>query len=437
MREMWVARAARLIAIAHRLSGSRPVRMWLAGILAALIVAGCSTGATSSPSVAATASPTDTASVPASPTASAMPSSNATLTPPLTFVATGSMHAARGEATAILLKNGSVLVAGGVVQKPGVDDQDFYASAELYDPTTGQFTSTGSMSAARADASAVILADGRVLIAGGEGCQDGQHCTDVSVDGLPPHKYGPLASAEIYDPTSGKFTRTGSMTQSGQHLSATLLGDGKVLVAGLGSGADLYDPARGQFTATVKVSDAGETATLLPSGQVLLTGASLTEAHVYDEPSGKFSTVSIALPAGTQITNYEDLGISAATLLLDGRVLFFENGYLETYDPASGACTYDGSISPGVDWIFATATLRPDGQVLYEGGKLVAPVTYDSPNTKTAVLYDPAKRSFRTGSTQVARSYQTATLLQDGAVLITGGHDDDLKPIGSAELFKP
>ena len=425
MREMWVARAARLIAIAHRRSGSRPVRMWLAGILAALIVAGCSTGATSSPSVAATAGPTGTASPTATPSEvlSASKSPTATLAP-LTFVPTGSMQTARDGATATLLKNGKVLIAGGEDAHTALD-VDFFASAELYDPTSGKFTKTGSMSAARAQAMAVLLADGRVLIAGGEGCEDGRHCTDVT--NTPPGNYVPLASAEIYDPATGKFARTGSMTEPGQGRTATLLADGNALIAGFHSNGDVYDPTTGVFAATSKEDGnaGGGTATLLPGGKVLVTGASVTEAQVFDETSRKFSTISIALPAGAPKT-YPDQIIGSATLLPDGRVLFFENGYLETYDPASGTCTYDGSVSPGGDWIAATATLLKDGKVLFLGGTI-----------NTAVLYDPTNGNTRAGSTKVAHFDQTATLLQDGSVLIAGGQDADDNPTASAELFKP
>ena len=120
MREMWVARAARLIAIAHRLSGSRPVRMWLAGTLK---LAG--DGVT------------------------------------LTFVPTGSMQTARDGATATLLADGKILVAGGEVDMTALD-VDYFVSAELYDPASGTFSGTGSLTTAPMDHVAARLADGRV-----------------------------------------------------------------------------------------------------------------------------------------------------------------------------------------------------------------------------------------------------------------------------------
>jgi hypothetical protein len=129
---------------------------------------------------------------------------------PDTFSATGSMTTPRVKATAALLADGRVLIAGGAPFTGGV-----LASAELYDPAAGRFEATGSMSTPRWDMTSTRLSDGRILIAGG---------LDSSSQ--------VLSSAEIYDPTTGTFAPTGSMGSARSGQTATLLADGRVLIAG-------------------------------------------------------------------------------------------------------------------------------------------------------------------------------------------------------------
>ena len=415
------------------------LRLTLVGLVVVVGLAGCAgtpTSPTATPSAGASADATPTTSV--APTPSVTPTSSPvpTTPAPLTFVATGSMHTARSRATATLLKNGQVLIAGGALDYGGT--QDVYASAELYDPATGKFSPTGSMTAARSYATATLLTDGRVLIAGGDGCSNRRSCY-VANDSTQ-H----LTSAELYDPATSKFTATGSMTGSRSYAASALLPGGRVFLAGGDKWAELYDPSSGKFARTGKptVQSGYNTVTLLPSGKVLVTeqSASLdTFAQLYDVASGTFTTISLALPPGTPTVHYGGFVLmraapSTATLLKDGRVLLFEGGYLETYDPATGACIDAGFISPAGQWDGATATLMPDGRVLYEGGYL-----NNSDPTNIAVLYDPTGGPSRTGSTQAARSSQTATLLPDGSVLIAGGDgtNADGNPVASAELFKP
>jgi hypothetical protein len=193
------------------------------------------------------------------------------------FVLTGSMTTAREGHTATLLNNGMVLVAGG--SSSGVGLTSSLASAELYDPTMGTFTATGSMTNARRNPTATLLTDGNVLVAGGVG----------SGGGLT----GGVIGAELYDPTTGTFTVTGSMTNARQNPTATLLTNGNVLVAGGGdapalASAELYNPIIGTFTFTGSMTNArtDHTATLLTNGKVLVAGgigtsAVLTSAELY------------------------------------------------------------------------------------------------------------------------------------------------------------
>jgi hypothetical protein len=113
------------------------------------------------------------------------------------------------------------------------------------------------MTAAREGASATLLGNGRVLVAGG--------ANPFGTAGL---------SAELYDPTSGKWTPTGTMTDY-HGSAAVLLQDGRVLVAGGGDAGDVYSPATGTWTATgprVYPLVGGSALALLPNGQVLGVG---------------------------------------------------------------------------------------------------------------------------------------------------------------------
>ena len=193
------------------------------------------------------------------------------------FTYTGNMTTARAEHTATLLPNGKVLITGG----EGVGFQPL-ASAELYDPSTGMFVPTGTMTSVRTwGHTATLLANGKVLIAGG---------SDSGVT------FQPLASAELYDPSTGMFTPTGSMTTVQRAGPATLLQDGRVFVAGE-TNAEIYDPASEAFAPTGTYVDATpvwwNTISLLVDGRILLTGCAVQctvgATEVFDPQSGTFS----------------------------------------------------------------------------------------------------------------------------------------------------
>lgn len=352
------------------------------------------------------------------------------------------MHTARSGATATYIPTiGKVLIAGGG-NEVDMDSEYIYATAELYDPATGHFSPTGSMTAARSFATATLLPSGKVLIAGGEGCSDPKHCSGVAGGAW----LDTLATAELYDPDTGRFSETGSMAAPRASATATLLSDGEVLLAGFASRAELYSWRSGRFTLTGHdvVFAPVDTATLLPNDKVLVTGGvGSPVTKLYDASSGGFTDISLALPAGTPLVSYQGTTVprsgipSSATLLSDGRVLLFDHGYLETYDPTTGACAYAGFISPAGEWDGPTAVRLADGTVLFESGGFWDTPTLQELSANAAVRYDPTSGSTQIGSVLVARGHETATLLPNGDVLIAGGEDDKSDPLASAELFKP
>jgi subtilisin-like proprotein convertase family protein len=355
--------------------------------------------------------------------------SNAELYDPTleTWTPTGSMKDARVWCTATLLTNGQVLVAGGY--KGGYGANNILSSAELYDPSSGQWTPTGSMTNAHVTHIAMLLPNGLVLVAGGYG-------TNANY----------LTNAELYDPTLGTWTPTGSIKTGHGGATATLLPNGQVLVAGGNAGvggplsiAELYDPSSGQWTPTslLNTPRTAHTATLLANGQVLVAGGNgaggpLSSAELYDPAGGKW-TVTYPL-------NTDARYIHTATLLPNGLVLVAggvgNSGAInsaELYNPSSG---WMGTFNPMTDARYAhTATLLPNGKVLVVGGY------GNSGALDRAELYDPVDNMWTPTGSMVtgARYFHTATLLPNGQVLVAGGYGGpgNSGVLQSAELYDP
>jgi hypothetical protein len=255
-----------------------------------------------------------------------------------------------------------------------------------------------------------------------------------------------LASMQPCAATPFEWEYTGSLKTARFHHTATLLPDGRVLVAGgedqmnaLAS-AELYDPATGTWSDTGSLNTARDshTATLLPNGMVLVAGGretipgiGLANAEVYHPATGTWS------PTGSLDTGRV---YHTATLLPNGIVLVaggqeIDGIFLasaELYDPATGTWSPTGSLDTRRR--FHTATLLPNGMVLVAGGeddRLRALASAD--------LYDPATATWlATGSLNTARYDHTATLLPNGMVLVTGGARGYGKaPLASAELYDP
>ena len=357
------------------------------------------------------------------------------------FAQTGSLVIARFNNSATPLLDGRVLVAGG---EGGVGRVwSDVATAELYDAATGTFSRTGTMVNGRVWHFATRLLNGGVLIGGG--------------DGVFNNGYTPLASVELYDPATGAFSPTGSMTTDREFPTATLLSDGRVLVAGgdnpysacsILASTEVYDPTTGTFNsgATMEIGREGQTATLLKNGLVLIAGGSggcsaqssaiMRSAELYDPRVNSFQ------PTGSLVTARSG---QTATLLRDGRVLITGGcaestgqgctavASAELYDPTSGTFSPTGSMSePRVGH---AATLLPDGRVLIAGGCTredngCTPLT-------SAEIYDPRTGTFSpTGPMLPGRAGFTLTALETGGVLVTGNDSPEAGPIATAEVYR-
>lgn len=277
-----------------------------------------------------------------------------------TFSATGSMaFARRGGHAATLLSDGRVLVTGG--DDVNVQSAPGRVEAEIYDPNTGRFAPTGPMTKARSTHAAVLLSNGKVLVAGG------------------PDPAG--NTAELYDPVTGTFSATSAPTRYRYIAAGVPLSDGRALVFGYDAAGDAFDVTRSVFSTTGSSQAAGglwfgPAMALLADGRVLVVGgkesgpppsnlALVGNARLFDPATNAFS-VSGAL------TSPRDR--ATATRLQDGRVLVFggegaagwpDRG--ELYDPRTGQ--FSPTVPASAGRYGHTATLLPNGKALIAGGQ--------------------------------------------------------------------
>lgn len=337
------------------------------------------------------------------------------LSGPSKWSCTEGLNIAREGATATLLQDGRVVVIGGEIDLVGSFDSEAGA-AEIYHPETGIWQISGPLQTNRRDHTATLLPSGKVLVAGGFD-RDGEA----------------LRSAEIYDPASGTFSKpTGAFcsgrremfSERGLH-TATLLRSGMqsgrvLVVGGAGDGpvgtVEIYDPARGCFETAeegLQLWRSGHSATLLPSGEVLIVGG-FGESGVVDEMELYDPSMEESRSAGLWES---PRGSHTATLMPGGLVLIAgggEAGVVETYEFDDFVWQREtGPISSDVGDIHA-ATLLPSSDVLLVGRSRFEIYSADG-------LIDEGRLNFDL-------SQRTATLLPSGDVLTVGGVSEDTSP---------
>jgi hypothetical protein len=316
--------------------------------------------------------------------------------------------------TATLLSDGRVLVFGGsVLPAPN--------NAEVYDPITGRWSYTGNLNLALTGRTATLLPNGKVLVAGGLGLDNYGHP-------------GTFNNAELYSPDTGTWSITGNLNTGRVYHTATLLPTGKVLVAGgqaqsaslnyfaeLNS-AELYDPDTGtwSYTGNLRIRLDQHTATPLPDGRVLVAGGETFDAPGsvnYFAPNAEIETYDPATGTWSRAGNLITARFGRKAIGLQNGKVLITGGYglqsAELCDPTAGTCTNTGNLND-VHYVH-TATLLPNGKVLVVGSSL------------NAELYDPTTGLWTiTASPETEVYSHTATLLANGKVLVASGTTAEL-----------
>ena len=295
-----------------------------------------------------------------------------------TWTATGNLNQGRRDHGTVLLSDGRALSMGGSTTG---DVSTVTKAAEIYNPATGTWSTTTNMITARSFFDPVLLADGRVLVAGG-------HVALFET-----------ASCELYDPATGTWSATGSLLQPRSQYHATLLADGRVLVAGghnqtagLIAQSELYDPTTGTWSSS----------------------GSLTLPRI-DNVQVRLADGRVLVAGGIKQFTFSQPKITASA---------------EIYDPTTGLWSRTGSMhTPRIEF---TANLLNDGRVFAAGGSFGTTDAYDSIEE-----FDPPSGKWRTRTTTLARPRRlhTTTTLIDGSLIVAGGLTPVVERIATAELF--
>lgn len=363
------------------------------------------------------------------------PLSSTELYDPL-FSYAGTLKAARQDHTATLLQTGEVLIAGGS------DGGDFvgFTSAELFEPWTNSFVSVGSMTNGRHGHRATLLTSGpqsgNVLMTGG---QNGPTSRSIP-------------SAELYNSAAKAFSSAGQMTTPRYLHTATLLADGQhvLITGGLGSSgeslnsAEIYDSTTNTFTATagqMNFDRNGHVAALLPNGSVLVAGGWSTidggvtyTTEIFDPTTGRFTSQPQPNRLIVNLTRESLTVLPGGQFLLAGGIAQrFVSNSAQVYNPTANSFQLLTSTMSGPRFLHGAA-LMAGAKVMVAGGSDQDTGTGDLTSVD---VFDPASSKFSpTGPLNLPRKNLTATLLNDGRVLIVGGAGTYSGPVAFAEVSK-
>ncbi|MCA8921060.1 MAG: hypothetical protein KDD82_04580 [Planctomycetes bacterium] len=388
------------------------------------------------------------------------------------FVAVDSLNVPRGGHTSILLDDGRVLVVGG---RAAGGDRSLVAEAEVYDPLADAWSLVtdlsgdagrmrrGKVDVRMTDATLVALQDGTVLVSGGFGIER------KGFFGLGKEKVDTLESAFVFNPADNSFKQVGDMQYPRHSHTATVMDDGRVLIAGGYNDSmwkkdktqapfEIYDPAKGQFEKVgsfikrfkSREMRMGHTATAI-EGQ---TGILLVGGNFY-KGGGLFGLIKpkLQMTKGTEVvrgTSTDDAGAlsaprldhAAASLGAQGKVLIAGGhdtqaaiSMLEVYDEKAGTWSTAGNLT----------TPRSCPVIAVDRDLALIVGGFDgAAESNTAEVFDTVNNTLMGNSYTLttARTAHTATALKDGRILIVGGmsgstqlNGSDGQAIGSAEMF--
>jgi len=315
----------------------------------------------------------------------------------------------------------SVTLADGRVLVYGTDQNFGTVKTDIFDPATNAFSAVGDSTFKRNQSPGVVLASGKVLVAGG---------TTYVTNSYGEPDFASTIEAELFDPASNTWSTTGSMNTPRREFFMVRLNNGKVLVGGGMSdkfsflkSAEIYDPTTETFSSVPDMpgdNRQGASAILLSNGRVLVVGGSpggnpLKSAIIFDASTNSWSSVSSQM----QTEHYLNAAIVA---LNDGRVLIAGGQTLggvsvskiDIFDPATNTFSAGPELSQPRQGL--TAHVLADGKVVLIGG-----MAYES-SSNTVDVYDPiTSRIIRQFNTMSYTRYEhSSALLLDGRVLIVG-----------------